>query len=63
VVFNETSIDPDNFNPTWDGTVDNNGKEAEEGIYFYKYVGVGLSSITGEPGYDIQGQGFLHLIR
>ena len=63
VIFNETSIDPDNFNPAWDGTVDNNGKKAEEGIYFYKYVGVGLSSVTGEPGYDIQGQGFLHLIR
>ena len=63
VIFDETSIDPDNLNPAWDGTVDNNGKEAEEGIYFYKYVGVGLSSVTGDPGYDIQGQGFLHLIR
>lgn len=62
VVFDITSTDPQNNNPTWNGTTEN-GKEAEEGVYFYKYEGVGLSSITGEPGYEIQGQGFLHLIR
>ena len=62
VVFDVTSSDPDNDNPTWDGKTDQ-GKEVEEGVYFYKYEGVGLASVIGDPGIEIQGQGFLHLIR
>jgi gliding motility-associated-like protein len=40
--------------PKWDG-VANNGKEAEEAVYFYKYSGVALN------GEVKQGHGYFHL--
>jgi hypothetical protein len=57
-----TSQDPLGNNPSWNGKTEN-GKVAGEGVYFYKYEGVGLTSVIGDPGIEIQGQGFLHLIR
>ena len=62
VVFDVTSNDPDNDNPSWDGKTPD-GNELEDGVYFYKYEGVGVSSGPGDPGVEIQGQGFLHLVR
>ncbi len=40
----------------WDGKTDN-GNEATEGVYFYKYIA------TGQVGEEIKGQGFLTLVR
>jgi gliding motility-associated-like protein len=62
VVFDVTSNDPDNDNPSWDGKT-SDGKELEDGVYFYKYEGVGVSSGPDDTGIEIQGQGFLHLVR
>lgn len=62
VVFDVTSNDPDNDNPSWDGKTPD-GKELEDGVYFYKYEGVGVSSGPDDSGIEIQGQGFLHLVR
>ena len=62
VVFDVTSNDPDNDNPSWDGKTPD-GKELEDGVYFYKYEGVGVSSGPDDSGNEIQGQGFLHLVR
>ena len=62
VVFDVTSNDPDNDNPSWDGKTPD-GNEIEDGVYFYKYEGVGVSIGPGDPGVEIQGQGFLHLVR
>ncbi|MGV3630129.1 MAG: choice-of-anchor L domain-containing protein [Bacteroidota bacterium] len=42
--------------PKWDG-VTNNGKEAEEAVYFYKYSGVALNGEVKE------GHGYFHLKR
>jgi hypothetical protein len=64
IVFNETTVDPDNDNPAWNGEMDNSGKEAEEGVYFYKYIAVGLKDpFTDEPATIVEGHGFLHLVR
>jgi len=62
VVFDYTSSDPANNNPSWNGMTEK-GDELDEGVYFYKYEGVGFESVIGDPGIEIQGQGFLHLIR
>jgi len=43
------------INPAWDGKV--NSTDADEGVYFYKYV------VTGVGGDKLEGHGFLHLIR
>lgn len=45
----------DDVADTWDGTI--NGKDVEEGVYFYNYIG---SSATGQ---ETSGHGFFHLIR
>ena len=64
IVFNETSTDVDNDNPAWNGEVDNSGKEAEEGVYFYKYTAVGLEDQNSEnEAIVLKGHGFLHLVR
>ncbi len=64
IVYNETSVDPDNINPSWNGLINNSGKEAEEGVYFYKYVAVGLEDTFGDAEPVIlEGHGFVHLIR
>ena len=64
IVFNETSFDPDNTNPSWNGLISNNGKEVEEGVYFYKYVAVGLEdTFGGAAAVVLEGHGFVHLIR
>jgi gliding motility-associated-like protein len=42
--------------PAWNGKTQN-GLDAEEGVYFYKYIATGLH------GEKIEGHGFLHLIR
>ena len=62
VVYDYTSSDVSNDNPSWNGRTDK-GDELDEGVYFYKYEGVGFESVIGDPGIEIQGQGFLHLIR
>lgn len=51
VLFDKTSNDLINSVPSWDG-----GK-AEEGVYFYKYQGVGIE------GQELEGHGFIHLVR
>ena len=43
------------INPAWDGKV--NSTDADEGVYFYKYI------VTGVGGDKLEGHGFLHLIR
>ncbi|XOV66898.1 MAG: gliding motility-associated C-terminal domain-containing protein [Fluviicola sp.] len=44
-------------NPQWDGT-NQDGTDAEEGVYFYKYTAVGVI-----PEQIVEGHGFVHLIR
>jgi gliding motility-associated-like protein len=64
IVFNETSTDPDNQNPAWNGLISNSGKEAEEGVYFYKYVAFGLEDdFSDTPPARVEGHGFLTLVR
>ena len=64
IVFNETSVDPDNNNPAWNGEIDNSGKDAEEGVYFYKYIAVGLEDqFSDTPAPVVEGHGFVHLVR
>ena len=64
IVFNETSVDPDNDNPAWNGEIDNSGKDAEEGVYFYKYIAVGLEDqFSDTPAPVVEGHGFVHLVR
>lgn len=41
-------------NPVWDGKI--NGVIANDGVYFYKYVGYNIS------GQEVTGHGFLHLV-
>ena len=62
VVFDFESSDVLNNNPSWNGKTEK-GEEAEEGVYFYKYEAIGLPSVNGIPGIEIQGHGFLQLIR
>lgn len=50
VMFEATGL-----NPVWDGTSD--GKDADEGVYFYQY------KVTGVTGDVLEGHGFVHLIR
>ena len=50
-LYNESSDDLLNFVPSWDGG------RVESGVYFYKYVGVGVT------GTEVSGHGFFHLIR
>jgi gliding motility-associated-like protein len=45
----------DGLTETWDGTFQ--GKEANEGVYFFIYT------ITDNAGKTIEGQGFVELIR
>ena len=56
VVYEKNSTDLINDEPAWNGKNQNNGTEAEEGIYFYKYKGIGIS------GKEVEGHGFLHLL-
>ena len=64
IVFNETSVDPDNYNPAWNGKINNSGKEVEDGVYFYKYIAVGTENqFTDTPAPVVEGHGFLHLVR
>ena len=51
ILYDKTSEDLINNNPAWDG-----GK-AEEGVYFYKYQGIGIT------GQELEGHGFIHLFR
>ncbi len=53
VVFERSSVDLINNNPSWDGTID--GQLATEGIYFYTYVATGIN------GQEVKGHGFMHL--
>ena len=62
VVFDFETSDVLNNNPSWNGKTEK-GEEAEEGGYFYKYEAVCLPSVNGIPGIEIQGHGFLQLIR
>lgn len=54
VIFEKSSDDLVNNNPSWDGKI--NGVIANEGVYFYKYIGYNIS------GQEITGHGFLHLV-
>lgn len=54
VLYDATSVDLINNNPTWDGKI--NGEPASEGVYFYRYVGAGLNN------QEVTGHGFLHLV-
>ena len=64
IVFNETSTDPENNNPAWNGEIDNSGKEVEEGVYFYRYIAVGLENqFSDDQTPVVEGHGFLHLVR
>jgi gliding motility-associated-like protein len=40
---------------TWDGSI--NGKDADEGVYYYQY------EIEGSSGEKVKGQGYVQLIR
>jgi gliding motility-associated-like protein len=51
VVYDETSADLINTVPFWDGV------KSEEGVYFYKYQGVGIAD------QELEGHGFIHLVR
>ena len=55
VLFEKSSDNLVTDNPTWDGKV--NGLLANEGVYFYKYVGYNIS------GQEVTGHGFFHLVR
>ncbi len=55
VIFERSSDDLVNNNPSWDGKI--NGAIANEGVYFFKYVGYNIS------GQEITGHGFLHLVK
>jgi len=50
-VYDITSTDLLNMTPSWDGG------NAADGVYFYRYEGIGVA------GQELDGHGFLHLIR
>ncbi|PKR82181.1 hypothetical protein CW751_02290 [Brumimicrobium salinarum] len=50
-------FESDNPNFQWDGTVDNNGTECNDGTYFYKFI------IEGAGGESKEEHGFVHLLR
>ena len=50
-IYDETSTDLLNMTPSWDGG------NAIDGVYFYRYEGIGVA------GQELDGHGFLHLIR
>jgi gliding motility-associated-like protein len=51
VIYDETSEDLINKVPSW------NGSGAQEGVYFYKYEGFGITD------QELEGHGFIHLVR
>jgi hypothetical protein len=51
VIYDETSNDLTLSVPSWDGGT------SEDGVYFYRYEGTGIA------GQELDGHGFLHLIR
>ena len=57
VVYQKTSSDLNTDEPAWNGKIQNNGNLAEDGIYFYRYKGVGIT------GKEVEGHGFLHLFK
>ena len=50
-LYDQTSTDLMNMMPSWDGG------NATDGVYFYRYEGIGVA------GQELDGHGFLHLIR
>ena len=50
-IYDQTSTDLLNMTPSWDGG------NAADGVYFYRYEGIGVA------GQELDGHGFLHLIR
>jgi len=64
IVFDETSIDLENENPAWNGSISNTGSDAEEGVYFYKYIAFGFEDQFNDvPPVRKEGHGFLTLVR
>ena len=49
-------VDSDDINFQWNGKL-LNGKDAEEGVYFYSYKAVGIQNES------LEGHGFIHLVR
>jgi gliding motility-associated-like protein len=49
-------VDSDDINFQWNGKL-SNGKDAEEGVYFYIYKAVGIQNEA------LEGHGFIHLVR
>ena len=52
VVFESNSV-----NAAWNGRINNDGNDASEGTYFYKFV------ISGEDGLEIEEHGYVQLVR
>ncbi len=50
-IYDVTSADLLNMTPSWDGG------NATDGVYFYRYEGIGVA------GQELDGHGFLHLVR
>jgi gliding motility-associated-like protein len=55
VLMDATSVDLITNKPAWDGKI--NGEPASEGVYFYKYVATGINN------QELNGHGFLHLLK
>ena len=55
IVFEEFSDDLINNNPSWNG--DSDGKPVSDGIYFYKFTAIGIG------GQELEGHGFIHLLK
>ena len=54
--WGNTLYESTGINPAWNGKTQN-GSEANEGVYFYKY------KVNGYNGQFLEGHGFLHLVR